>query len=193
MVHTLLPSHIIFCSPAHQSFFWYDNDKDLKACFAITRLICTQAKVIEWGALLYVTSYLTYLTTVSLSSRVFSDMKGFGSELPSLAGETFPLMLIFRHELQFSDFFQSFWSLSITTLYYCYGAVVPGCWVVPGLLCASGSAIPPVCVGVRALLSLSSGTPLGLLKVSSRFIVVWIIWAVWLSLVVFSLLGEVHC
>ena len=52
----------------------------------------------------------------------------------------------------------------------CYGAVVPDCWVVPGLCCASGSAIPPVCGEVRALLSLCSGTSLGLLEVSSRFI-----------------------
>ncbi len=68
-----------------------------------------------------------------------------------------------------------------------YGALVPGCWAVPGLRCASGSAIPPVTDRVRALLSLCSGTPPGLLKVSSRFIVVWILWAVWLSSVVFSL------
>ncbi len=70
---------------------------------------------------------------------------------------------------------------------YCYGAVVPGYWVVPGLRCASSSAIPLVCVGVWALLSLCSGTPLGLLKVSRRFTVAWILWAVWLSLFVFSL------
>ena len=71
------------------------------------------------------------------------------------------------------------------TYSYSFGAAVPGCWVVAGLLCASGSAIPPV--GVWALLSLSSRTPLGLLKVSSRFMVDWILSAVWLSSVVFSL------
>ena len=65
--------------------------------------------------------------------------------------------------------------------------VVLSCWVVLGLLCASGSAIPAVCVGGRALRSLCGGTPLGLLKVSSRFIIVWILGAAWLSLVVFSL------
>ena len=25
-------------APARQSFFWYDNDKELKACFSVMRL-----------------------------------------------------------------------------------------------------------------------------------------------------------
>ena len=47
---TLLPPYIMFCSrchtqrrigraPAHQSFLGYDNDKDLKVCFLVIRVI----------------------------------------------------------------------------------------------------------------------------------------------------------
>ncbi len=31
---------------AHPSFFWYDNDKDVKVCFFVTRVTCVMSECV---------------------------------------------------------------------------------------------------------------------------------------------------
>ncbi len=51
--------------PAHQSFFWYDSHKDLKACFSVTRLK-TIYHIKHWIGLFWTTQSKSFLGSLWL-------------------------------------------------------------------------------------------------------------------------------